>query len=119
MKKSISNNNQELSFITVDGEELEYDIVMDAALELSRQNGAIRLGKEFKEKEINSVNDLKELYTGEQANYKGTILNKGMFVSRDILYDFFSRLQVKVKGHEILQDEDSLDNEDVNLEYVR
>ncbi len=112
-------NNQELSFITVDGEELEYDIVMDAALELSRQNGAIRLGREFKEKEINSVNDLKDLYTGEQASYKGTILNKGMFVSRDILYDFFSRLQVKVKGHEILQDEDSLDNEDVNLEYVR
>lgn len=112
-------NNKELSFITAEGEELEYDIVMDAALELSRQNGAIRLGKEFKEKEINSVNDLKELYTGEQANYKGTILNKGMFVSRDILYDFFSRLQVKVKGHDISQNIESINNQDTSFEYVK
>lgn len=85
----------DITFITPKNEEFNFDVVMDAALNLSHDAGLIRFGKDYTNQDINKYKDLKDKYDGSKGKYGVLQLTKGYYVNRDILANFFSKLRIK------------------------
>ena len=94
-------NNSNFAFVNEKGDYLNFYDVINNIMATCRNEGALRYGKEYKEANIGSYEELENQYTGSKGVFKGIELTKGLYVRRDILIDELNKYRVAITKENI------------------
>ena len=94
-------NNSNFAFVNEQGDYLNFYDVINNIMATCRNEGALRYGKEYKEANIGSYEELENQYTGSKGMFKGIELTKGLYVRRDILIDELNKYRVAITKENI------------------
>ena len=94
-------NNSNFAFVNEQGDYLNFYDVINNIMATCRNEGALRYGKEYKEANIGSYEELENQYTGSKGVFKGIELTKGLYVRRDILIDELNKYRVAITKENI------------------
>ena len=94
-------NNSNFAFVNEQGDYLNFYDVINNIMATCRNEGALRYGKEYKDANIGSYEELENQYTGSKGVFKGIELTKGLYVRRDILIDELNKYRVAITKENI------------------
>ena len=93
--------NTTFAFVSESGEYLDFYEVINKIMAACRNEGALRYGREYKDTNIGSYEDLEKQYDGRRGLFKGIELTKGLYVRRDILIEELKKYRVAVTKENI------------------
>ncbi len=93
----------EISFLTKDNKEIEFYELLESAFKECSEAGGICVGRKYSkliaDNEFVTYKDLEELYDSSAEYYHKIPLNKGLYLRKDIIDEYFKELKLKTKVH--------------------
>ena len=95
-----------ITFINDEGEEKAFAEVVEEAYGMLREAGSLRFGNELAKKQPKTYQEYTELDLEGDSYYGDALLQKGIYVRRDLLNEFFSHYYVRALYYEYYDEEE-------------
>ena len=95
-----------ITFINDEGEEKPFAEIVEDAYQQLKEAGSLRFGEEFNKKQPKTYKEYFDMNINGTSDYGNFQLQKGIYVRRDLLTEFFNHYYVRALYYEYLEEEE-------------